>query len=167
MLLNPYKDKNIIITGGSKGIGLAMAKEMAALGANLAIIARDKSALESAQLAIEEMGGGGRVLAYACDVRDHETLSDYINMVRYELGSIDGVIANSGYCHPGNFHELELADFDKQIDTNLKGVIYTLRLAIPHILENKGGFIAITSSPAGNAGIFGFSIELIRRLAIQ
>lgn len=158
MILNPFKGKNIIITGGSKGIGLAMARELGALGANLALLARDKETLQAAKASVEEAGARSRVLAYACDVTDSATLRDYIHMVRYEFGSIDGVIANSGYCHPGLFHELEIEDFDRQIDTNLRGVIYTLRHTIPYLLENgKGGFVALTSSPAGNAGIFGFS----------
>lgn len=157
MILNPFKGKNIFMTGGSKGIGLCMARELGALGANLAIIARDKDALQAAKERIEERGKGCRVLAYACDVTDSDTLKDYIHMARYELGSIDGVIANSGYCHPGNFHELEIADIDAQIDTNYRGVVHTVRHAIPYLLENDtGGFIAITSAPAGHAGIFGF-----------
>lgn len=157
MILNPFKGKNIFITGGSKGIGLGMARELGALGANLAIIARDKEALQTAKERIEEKGKGSRILAYACDVTDSDTLKDYIHMARYELGSIDGIIANSGYCHPGNFHELEIDDIDAQIDTNFRGVVHTVRHAIPYLLENDaGGFIAITSSPAGHSGIFGF-----------
>lgn len=158
MLLNPFKDKNIFITGGSKGIGLEMARELSRHGANLALIARDKDTLHAAQQQIEESSSGGRVLAYACDVTDADTLRDFIHMIRYELGSIDGVIANSGYCHPGNFHEIEIEDFDKQIDTNYRGVVHTIRHAIPYLLENPhGGFIAVTSSPAGHAGFYGFS----------
>ena len=156
MILNPFKGKNIVITGGSKGIGLEMAKEFARLKANVAIIARDKKVLADAQREIEASGEGVRCLAYACDVTDAATLGDYINMVRYELGSIDGIIANSGYCHPGYFHQFALKDLERQFDVNVKGVLYTLRLGIPHLLENENGFIAITSSPAGNAGIFGF-----------
>ncbi len=157
MILNPFKGKNIFITGGSKGIGLAMAREFAAHGANLVLVARDKDALEAAKEKVEAAGKGSRVLAYACDVTDSDTLKDYIHMARYELGSIDGVIANSGYCHPGNFHEIAIEDFDAQLDTNVRGVIYTVRHAMPYLLENEnGGFVAITSSPAGHAGIFGF-----------
>lgn len=157
MLLNPFDGKNIVITGGSKGIGLEMAKEFARLGANVALIARDKEVLDAAKREVEQCGSLIRVLAYSCDVTDPDTLGDYINMVRYEFGSIDGVVANSGYCHPGKFHEIELADFDRQIEVNLKGVIYTIHHAMPHLLDKGAGFIAITSSPAGNAGIFGFS----------
>jgi 3-dehydrosphinganine reductase len=158
MILNPFKGKNILITGGSRGIGLEMAREFAANGANLALIARGKDDLLAAKTALEALGQGIVVRAYACDVTNAETLADYINMIQFELGPLDGVVANSGYCHPGNFHELNLQDFDRQIDTNLRGAIYTVRLALPHLLQNpKGGFVAITSSPAGHMGIFGFS----------
>ena len=158
MILNPFKGKNILITGGSRGIGLEMAREFARNGANLALIARGKDDLQAAKTALEGVGKGISVRAYACDVTNAETLSDYINMIQFELGPLDGVVANSEYCHPGNFHELSLADFDRQIDTNLRGAIYTIRLALPHLLQNpNGGFIAITSSPAGHMGIFGFS----------
>lgn len=158
MILNPFKGKNILITGGSKGIGLALAWEFAQQGANLALLARDKDALQAAARSLEEVGKGARIRTFSCDVTDRESLADAIQMSRFELGAIDGVVANSGYCHPGYFHELRLDDFDRQIDVNLRGVIYTLHFALPHLLENEhGGFIAITSSPAGNAGIFGFS----------
>lgn len=158
MLLNPFKGKNILITGGSRGIGIEMAREFARNGANLALIARGKDDLQSAKLALEAAGPGINVRAYACDVTNAETLADYINMIQFELGPLDGIVANSGYCHPGNFHELTLADFDRQLDTNLRGAIYTIRLALPHLLQNpNGGFVALTSSPAGHMGIFGFS----------
>lgn len=158
MLLNPFKGKNILITGGSRGIGLEMAREFARNGANLALIARGKEDLQAAKAALESAGTGINVRAYACDVTNAETLADYINMIQFELGSLDGVVANSGYCHPGNFHELTLEDFDRQLDTNVRGAIYTIRLALPHLLQNpNGGFVALTSSPAGHMGIFGFS----------
>ncbi len=168
MILNPFKGKNIFITGGSKGIGLAMARELGALGANLAIIARGKDSLQAAKERIEESGKGGRVLAYACDVTDSDTLKDYIHMARYELGSIDGVIANSGYCHPGTFDELDIGDIDAQIDTNFRGVVHTVRHAIPYLLENEAaGFIAITSSPTGHAGVFGLGAYSPTKAAVS
>lgn len=156
MILNPFKGKSIFITGGSKGIGFEMACEFARLGANVAIVARDKDRMQEARSFLEDQGGGGRILAYACDVTDAETLADYVHMVRYEFGGLDGVVANAGYCHPGHFHEIAIEDFDRQIDINLKGAVYTLRCAIPHLLDTGGGWIAITSSPAGNTGFYGF-----------
>ena len=79
-------------------------------------------------------------------------LRDYFHMIRLELGNVDGLIANTGYCHPGNFHELELADFDRQIDTNLRGVVYTLRLGLPHLFENPaGGFVRTFASASMRA----------------
>jgi 3-dehydrosphinganine reductase len=157
MILSPFKGKTIVVTGGSRGIGLEMARLFARNGANLALIARGKDDLNAAREALESEGGGISVRAYACDVTNAELLGDYFHMIRLELGAIDGIVANSGYCHPGNFHEIDLGDFDRQIDTNLRGAVYTLRLGLPHMLENpNGGFLALTSSPAGHMGIFGF-----------
>ncbi len=157
MILNPFKGKNIVITGGSRGIGFEMARQFARNGANLALIARGKDDLNAARESLQLEGKGSTIRAYACDVTNADTLRDYFHMIRLELGAIDGIVANSGYCHPGNFHEIDLADFDRQIDTNVRGVVYTLRLGLPHLLENPaGGFVALTSSPAGHMGIFGF-----------
>ena len=150
-----FRDRHIIITGGSAGIGLCMAHEMAKRGADLTILARGQERLDAAQADLT--AHGGRVFADSCDVTDPQTLAACIDRARAELGPIGGVVANSGYCHPGSFHELDPADLKRQVDVNLTGCLYTLRLTVPHLRENGGGFIAITSSPAGSAGVFGFS----------
>ncbi|NIA15005.1 MAG: SDR family NAD(P)-dependent oxidoreductase [Nitrospiraceae bacterium] len=150
-----FRGQHVIITGGSAGIGLCMAHELARRGADLTILARGRERLDAARADLA--AHGGRVFADSCDVTDAETLAVCIDRARAELGPIDGVVANSGYCHPGYFHELNPADLKRQVDVNLTGCLYTLRLTIPLLRENGGGFIAITSSPAGNAGVFGFS----------
>ena len=96
MILNPFKGKNILITNGASGLGLAMAKEFAALKANIAIIAENKEQLGAAQREIEQSGSGIRCIAYACEITDPDTLNDYINMTRYEFGTIDGIVAYIG-----------------------------------------------------------------------
>ncbi len=150
-----FRAKNVVITGGSAGIGLCLARELASRGANLAIVARDRDRLDATR---EELAGYGvKALAYSCDVTDAENLGRCIADARAQLGSIDGIIANSGYCHPGYFHELTPDDLYRQINVNLMGTLYAIHHTVPHLIENGGGFIAITSSPAGNAGIFGFS----------
>lgn len=155
MALKSFRGKNIIITGGSAGIGLCLARELASRGANLTLIARGEERLQSAKKELEQYGG--TVLVYSCDVADSERLEGCIGEARAKLGNIDGLIANSGYCHPGYFHEMAARDLYNQINTNLVGSVYAIHHAIPHLLDNGGGFIAITSSPAGNAGVFGFA----------
>lgn len=153
--MGSFQNKNIIITGGSTGIGFCMARELAQRGANLVLIARDKARLEAAQSELSTQGGNVQI--FSCDVTDAAQLKSCIDEACTRLGSLDGLIANSGYCHPGYFHEISTDDLFRQVNTNLMGGIYALHAAIPHLIQNKGGFIAITSSPAGNAGIFGFS----------
>jgi 3-dehydrosphinganine reductase len=152
----PFDDKSIFITGGSRGIGLGLAIEFAKAGAKVAIAARNRDDLAAAKTAIEaQQRRAERVRTYACDVTDASAVGECIKDAVAAFGGLHGVVANSGYCHPGRFHELSVADFDRQIDTNFKGTVYTLRHAIPHVLEARG-FVAITSSPAGKTGFFGF-----------
>lgn len=160
-----FAGKRVLITGGSKGIGLALARELSRRGARLALLARDPGALEAAKAEIEAAGGSAAV--FSCDVTDAEALGRAVAGAAAALGGLDGVIANSGYCHPGYFHEITPEDLSRQIDTNLKGVAYTLHYAVPELLKQDGGFIAITSSPAGNAGIFGFSIYGATKAALN
>jgi 3-dehydrosphinganine reductase len=159
------RDKNILITGGSAGIGLALAHALAQRGAHLVLLARDAEKLAAAQAALAVHGG--RVVVASCDVTQAEALGEAIQNAAAALGGLDGVIANSGHCHPGNFHAISLSDADRQIDVNLKGCVYTLHHAIPLLLARGGGFIAITSSPAGNAGIFGFSLYGATKAALN
>lgn len=159
------RGKNILITGGSAGIGLALAHELARRGAHLALLARDTTKLAAAQAALSAYGV--RVVIASCDVTNAAALDGAIRALSEDLGGLDGVVANSGYCHPGYFHAIALSDADLQIDTNLKGSIYTLHSAIPLLLLRGGGFVAITSSPAGHVGIFGFSLYGATKAALN
>ena len=158
-------EKNILITGGSAGIGLAMAQEFARRGAQLALVARNLDALKQAQTALEK--NGAKVAVYSADVTDAEGLGRVMAEARDAMGGLDGVVANSGYCLPGYFHEITPEDARRQVDTNLMGCMNTLHHAIPMLLEKGGGFVAITSSPAGNAGIFGFSVYGATKAALN
>ena len=159
-----FQAKRILITGGSAGIGLALAIELAQRGAHLALIARDPTRLEAACAQCRAVGGEAR--PYTCDVTDKHALAQTIAQAAKDLGGLDGVIANSGYCHPGYFHKITLEDADRQLDTNIKGTIYTLHHALPHLLQTKG-FAAITSSPAGSLSIFGFSLYGATKAALN
>ncbi|MBI2425871.1 MAG: SDR family NAD(P)-dependent oxidoreductase [Candidatus Hydrogenedentes bacterium] len=150
-----FHGKRILITGGSSGIGLEMARILAKEGAQLALVARGQERLDAAQ---EQLTAhGGQVLVYSCDVQDGPAVLEVAARAAEALGGLDGVIANSGYCHPGCFEDLSLEDVDRQLDTNLKGVIYALRGALPHMKASTDPFMAITSSPAGTASIYGFT----------
>lgn len=160
-----FAGKHILITGGSTGIGLCMAQEFARRGARLSIVARDPARLDAACASIRAQGGEAR--GWSCDVTDAPRVEETLRAAREALGPIHGVVANCGYCQPGNFERFTAAEMDRQIDTNLKGVLYTLNGAASGLLEQGNGFIAITSSPAGNAAIFGFSIYGATKAALN
>src|SRR5215216_4014591 len=89
-----FRDKSVLITGGSRGLGLVLARELAAKGARLTIIARDRVELEQARVDLEARGG--EVLAFACDVRDQADVQSAIERVVARYGSIDVLINNAG-----------------------------------------------------------------------
>lgn len=163
--MGSLRGKRVVITGGSAGIGLALAHALARRGARLGLIARDPARLAEAAAAL---AAHGQPAAWrACDVTDAPALARAIDELAGDLGGIGGVVANSGHCHPGRFDAIDLADADRQIDVNFKGVVYTLRHVLPILKEQGGGFAALTSSPAGFAPIYGFSLYGATKAALN
>ena len=122
--------RSAIVTGGSKGLGLAMATRYAASGADVAILARNPEALERARAAISEKGRG-RVVAIACDVsRADEIERAYATAVR-ELGKVDIVVNNAGTSQRGNFEEITDEVWQADLDLKLFAAIRLTRLAWP------------------------------------
>ncbi|MFP4502293.1 MAG: SDR family NAD(P)-dependent oxidoreductase [Candidatus Hydrogenedentota bacterium] len=149
-----FSQQHIVITGGSAGIGLEMARCFAAEGARLSLLARDTAKLDAACAQIAEAGGAAR--GFSCDVTDATAVQRAFDAACEHFGSPQGIIANSGYCQPGRFDAMSPADLERQIGTNVLGVCYTLREGLPRIEAGGGGFAAVTSSPGGSLGIYGF-----------
>lgn len=148
-----FQDRRILITGGSAGIGLAMAEAFAGRGARLALLARDGNTLRRAA---EQVAGRGHApLTFSADICDADALGASVAEAVAGLGGLDGLVVNAGYCHPGRFLETSLEDLQRQVNTNLIGAINTLHVTLPHL--GQGGFAAITSSPAGLLPIYGFA----------
>lgn len=154
-----FRGKRVLITGGSAGIGLALAEGIARHGARVALLARDAARLAAAQAQV-----GGETRAVTADVCDPAGLAQAIDAAAAGLGGLDGLVVNAGYCHPGRFLETDLAALRQQIDTNLLGAVNTLRLALPHL--SPGGFVAISSSPAGALPIYGFAAYSATKAAL-
>src|SRR4051794_12861501 len=88
------RDKNVLITGGSRGLGLVLARQLVAEGARVAICARDPAELERAELDLRQRGG--HVVARRCDLTDQGQVTDMVNAVRVGLGPVDVLINNAG-----------------------------------------------------------------------
>ncbi|HZO97529.1 MAG TPA: SDR family oxidoreductase [Gaiellaceae bacterium] len=133
--------KTAVVTGASGGIGAAVARALHARGVNLALASRRG----------DDLGLDG-VLARPCDVRDLDALTALCGEAAERFGGIDVVVANAGVGAYGPFLELSREHLDEMLDVNLKGTVYTIRAALPHMLGREGDVITLASE-AGRRGL--------------
>jgi NAD(P)-dependent dehydrogenase (short-subunit alcohol dehydrogenase family) len=140
-------DKIAVVTGGTKGIGRAIAESLLKAGASVFICARDKEELNRALEKLSEIGniGGG-----ICDVRSEAQVKAMFAECERVFGAVDILINNAGIGIIGKtVEELSSEDFEQTLQTNLFGVFYTCHHAIPLIKKRGGGYIINVSSLAG------------------
>jgi NAD(P)-dependent dehydrogenase (short-subunit alcohol dehydrogenase family) len=137
--------KNILITGGNSGIGLAAAQEFDREGARIAICGLNEKTL---QAATESLGAGS--LAVRADVSKLTELDGMFATIKREFGHLDGVFVNAGYSVFLPFEEITEQDFDKVISADFKGVYFTIQKALP--LLRRGSSVIITSSVGARKG---------------
>jgi len=137
-------NKVALVTGGSKGIGLAIAEALVAEGARVVICGRDTTALDAA---VAQLGVG--VVGRQCDVGRHESVVQLFEFIKAELGGVDILINNAGVGHFGKVDELDVDHWREVMDTNLSGVFYATREAAPQMRARGGGFVINIGSLAG------------------
>ncbi|HUJ83431.1 MAG TPA: SDR family NAD(P)-dependent oxidoreductase [Candidatus Acidoferrales bacterium] len=153
----PLAGMTALVTGASRGIGLAIARRLAELGARLSLCARDATRLESAAAALRKEGF--EALAMIADVTHANEIQSFVDRTHRELGPIDILINNAGIGRFGPAHQMSEADWDAVLDTNLKSVFLVTRAVAPGMIERKRGHIVNISSLAGknafaNGGIY-------------
>jgi NADP-dependent 3-hydroxy acid dehydrogenase YdfG len=141
------RDKVAVVTGGSRGIGLAIARALAVEGVKVAVTGKDEGRLSAARREIE--AAGGAVEALRADVRRYPDVERSIATIVSRFGGLDIVVNNAGIGLFGDVASLEPADWAEVIDTNLTGVFHVCHAAIPHLRRRGGGFIVNISSLAG------------------
>ena len=140
-----------LITGGSRGIGAACARKLAALGADIAVVyAGNAEKANEVCAACEALGVRAR--AYQCDVADFDAVKQTVAAVKAELGSVDILVNSAGITRDGLVAAMCEADFDAVIDTNLKGTFNMIRHCARLFLRTGHGSIVNLSSVAGVAG---------------
>ena len=137
-----------VVTGASRGIGRALSMELARRGARLGLLARGKEALGELAEELPASQDGAHVTA-AADVSKWGQTSRAINRLAKNLGGIDLLVANAGVLHYGPFLEQELEQDESMVNVNVFGTLYTLKAALPHMLEGRMGHIVVLSSAAG------------------
>jgi 3-oxoacyl-[acyl-carrier protein] reductase len=131
-----------LVTGASGGIGAAVALALAAEGVRLGLASR-----RGDDLGIEEAVAG------PCDVRDLEAVDALVGATVDRFGGLDIVVANAGVGAYGPFLELDADHLEEMIDVNVKGTIYTLRAALPHLLRSDAADVVTVASEAGRRGL--------------
>jgi NAD(P)-dependent dehydrogenase (short-subunit alcohol dehydrogenase family) len=138
------RGKTALITGGSRGLGLALGRELVARGACVAICARDVDELERASSDL--VRPGRPVLALPCDVSDIEEVGRMTQAVREHFGSIDVLVNNAGVIEVGPAETMTLADYEEALDINLRGALHTMLTVIPDMRRRgEGRIVNITS----------------------
>ncbi|MFO8048666.1 MAG: SDR family oxidoreductase [Desulfosudaceae bacterium] len=162
-----FSGKRVYITGGSSGIGLAAAEQLAAGGADVLLLARDESRLKAAADRVEaNRRGSGRQCAWYCfDVTDEPAVTRTIDRAAAEFGPPDILIACAGGARPDYFDRLSAARFDYTIQVNLYGTRHVVAAALPH-MPKLGGHIVTIASVAGLLGVFGYTDYSAAKFAI-
>ena len=142
------KGKVVVITGASSGLGEATARLLSAQGATVVLGARRVERLQ--KLADELNAKGGKALALATDVTDHEQVKKLVDSAVQKYGRIDVMINNAGLMPHSPLERLKIDDWDRMIDVNIKGVLYGIAAALPHMKQQKSGHIINVSSVAGH-----------------
>jgi 3-oxoacyl-[acyl-carrier protein] reductase len=142
------KGKNAIVTGGTKGIGRAIAEALIGEGLSVCISARHQSEIDNAVRELNQ-GNKGKAIGFVCDVRDYDQVKALINHAARELGGIDVLVNNAGIGTFESVADTSPDDFRAVLETNLFGVFYGCHEAIPEMKKRGAGYIINISSLAG------------------
>jgi NAD(P)-dependent dehydrogenase (short-subunit alcohol dehydrogenase family) len=146
-----FADKTVLVTGGSRGLGLVLAKHLAASGARVAICGRDPEALERARSALEAIGA--EVFALPVDVADRLAVNTLVQHVVARLGPVDVLVNNAGVIEVGPAETMTLADYQEAMAVNFWGVVHPTLAVLPAMRERRQGRIVNIISIGGRLGV--------------
>ena len=161
----PLAGKVALITGGSRGIGRAIAIKLASIGSAVAICGRDETKLAATEREILALGV--RAIALRADVTKQNDVTKLVETVESTLGPISILVNNAGIGLFGPVHEKTEADWDQLMNTNVKSVFLVSRALIPGMIERGGGDIINISSLAGKSVFAGGGAYCASKWAVQ
>ncbi|KAI6647311.1 3-ketodihydrosphingosine reductase isoform X1 [Oopsacas minuta] len=174
-------DRHIVITGGSAGIGLELAKKSYSKGCSVTIIARDQGRIDKALVEIEKCKGiqamdristfrepyKQTLNAYSVDLSTQLDCTELIAKIEENGGPIDVLINNAGFAYVAPFETSDLSEFRLMMDTNYFPGVYLSQAVVPSMKDRKSGRIVFVSSQASQAGIYGYTGYAATKCAIN
>jgi len=159
------KDKIVVVTGASSGLGEATARLLSTEGATVVLGVRRVDRLRT--LAKELETRGGRALALTTDVSQREQVKALLDTAVQTYGRVDVMINNAGLMPQAPLERLKVDEWDRMIDVNLKGVLYGIAAVLPHMQRQKSGHIINVSSVAGHKVGPGFAVYAATKFAVR
>ncbi len=156
--------KVVVITGASSGLGEATARLLSAEGATVVLGARRVDRLQA--LANELTGRGGNALAVTTDVTHCDQVQRLVDAAVQTFGRIDAMLNNAGIMPRAPLERLNIDDWNRTIDVNIKGVLYGIAAALPHMKQQRAGHIINVSSVAGHKVGPGFAVYAATKYAV-
>jgi 3-oxoacyl-[acyl-carrier protein] reductase len=147
--MSAIKDKIVLITGGSKGIGYGIAEVLLREGAKVAITSRTQASADGAAAELRKTSKG-EILALSADVRDSSSQEAAVNEILKKFGRLDVLVANAGLGYFGSIETLTIDQWNETIETNLTGVFHSVKASIPALKETQGYIITIASLAGTN-----------------
>ena len=161
-----FTKKNVLISGGSSGIGLALAKQFFSKGASVTIIARRKNILNTAKLEIENLrcNPDQKIRTISVDITNYTQLKKSLDFNRE---TFDILINSAGIAYPGKFTDLDLNLFNDVMSVNYMGTVALTKFIVPEMIKNRSGYIINISSLAALIGIYGYSAYAPSKYAVR
>ncbi|WP_299026232.1 SDR family oxidoreductase [uncultured Thermanaerothrix sp.] len=165
--MNTFKNCLALITGGSSGIGLALARQLLTEGARIALLARNLEKLEQAREELLKVYPEAELTIWSADVANAPQVTALLTTLMERQGVPDLLINSAGMAHPGRFEELPLEIFDQMIAVNYLGTVYVTKAVVPAMLKRGSGHIVNISSVAGFLNIYGYTAYGAAKFAVR
>ena len=146
-----FRGKSVLITGGSRGLGLVLAREFAREGARVSICARDPAELERARADLAARGA--EVFAFPCDVTDRDQVLEWVRLSVERFGSADVLVNNAGVIQVGPADVMTLGDYEEAMRVHFWGPLYATLAVLPELRRRGGGRVVNVSSIGGKIGV--------------
>ena len=159
-----FKNKVVLITGASSGIGKQTAIEFAKLGSNIILVARRKNKLEQVENELKQFNV--KTLVCSCDVSKKDQVEKMSKIVLEKFNSIDILVNNAGFAIYGSVYDLSVNDIESQMETNYFGMVYCTKNFLPLMLEKKSGHIVNVASVAASFGLPGIASYCASKFAM-